>query len=199
MHGLLLAGAPLAAGVVSRARGLQQLSQAGSGAQAQELWHLGLVGPRHVESSHMRHGIYVPCIDRWLLNQWAARAVWVTVCLMPPLCFSEPCWLCSPGASWLCLISSHHFFQLSAVCPLNHWNASPLRIIILCLISEAFKIKCKLLMSCLCSLFFKDSLCSKRWAHHPQHCGKALCNPAPPTPVVSSTAPPSLTVTYVVA
>ena len=117
---------------------------------------------------------------------------------MPPLCFTEPCWFCSPEASWLCL-TSHHFFQLVAVCPLNHWNASPLPIIILCLISEAFKIKCKLLISLLCSLFFKDSLCPKRWAYRPRHCCKAFCNPALPTPVVSSSAPPGLTVTYLVA
>lgn len=96
------------------------------------------------------------------------------------------------------LSSSYHFFQPFAFCPLNYWTASPPSIPILCLISESFKIRCKLLMSLLCSRFFRGSLCPKRGVRHPQHCRKAFCNPALPAPVVSSTAPPHLMIIYAV-
>ena len=32
-----------------------------------QLWHTGLVGPRHVESSQTRDQIHVPCIAGWIL------------------------------------------------------------------------------------------------------------------------------------
>ena len=43
--------------------------------QAQWLWHMGLVAPRHVESSWTRDRTLVPCIGRWILNHWTTREV----------------------------------------------------------------------------------------------------------------------------
>ena len=53
----------------------QQLWLAGSRAQVQELWHTGLVAPRHVGSSRTRARTRVPCIGRWILNHCATREV----------------------------------------------------------------------------------------------------------------------------
>ena len=39
------------------------------GLRLQQLQHMGLVAPWHVESS----GTCVPCIDRWILNHWTTR------------------------------------------------------------------------------------------------------------------------------
>ena len=52
--GLLMAVAFLAAEHWLQARVLQQLWLTGSRVQAQQLWHTGLVAPRHVESSWTR-------------------------------------------------------------------------------------------------------------------------------------------------
>ena len=46
----------------------QQLWLVSSRAQAQQLWHMGLVAPQHVESSQTRAQTLVPCIGRWILN-----------------------------------------------------------------------------------------------------------------------------------
>ena len=51
----------------------QQLWLAGSRAQAQQLWHTGLVTPRHVGSSRTRARTHVPCIGRRILNHCATR------------------------------------------------------------------------------------------------------------------------------
>ena len=45
------------------------------GVQAQELWHMGLVAPRHVGSSRTRAQTHVPCIGRYILNHCATREV----------------------------------------------------------------------------------------------------------------------------
>ena len=42
-------------------------------AQAQQLWLMGLVAPRHVGSSQTRARTRFPCIDRQILNHWATR------------------------------------------------------------------------------------------------------------------------------
>ena len=55
--------------------GLQQLWLVGSRAQAQQLWHMGLVAPRHVGSSQTRARTRVPCISRRILNHCATREV----------------------------------------------------------------------------------------------------------------------------
>ena len=50
-----------------RVLGLQELRLPGSGAQAQELWLMGLVGPRHVGSSQTR----ARTRGRWICYPWA--------------------------------------------------------------------------------------------------------------------------------
>ena len=45
----------------------------GSRAQAQQLWHTGLVAPQHVGSSQTRDRTHVCCIDRQILYHWATR------------------------------------------------------------------------------------------------------------------------------
>ena len=62
----------------SRGRGppwAQYLQLAGSGAQAQSLWRLGLVAPWHVGSSWTRDQTHVPCIGRQILNHWPPKKV----------------------------------------------------------------------------------------------------------------------------
>ena len=53
----------------------QQLWLAGSRAQAQQLWHTGLVAPRHVGSSQIRARTRGPCIGRLILNHCTTREV----------------------------------------------------------------------------------------------------------------------------
>ena len=53
----------------------QQLWLVGSKAQAQQLWHTGLVAPRHVGSSQSRARTCVPYIGRQILNHCATREV----------------------------------------------------------------------------------------------------------------------------
>ena len=61
------------AGFTSCGTWAQQLWLTGSRAQAQQLWRMGLVSPRHVGSSRTRDGTRVPCIGRWILNHCATR------------------------------------------------------------------------------------------------------------------------------
>ena len=73
---LLIAMASLVAEHQLQVHGLQQLWHAGSRAQALQLWHTGLVAPRHVRCSQTRKILQeVPCIGRWVLNHWATRKV----------------------------------------------------------------------------------------------------------------------------
>ena len=51
------------------------------GAQAQWLWHTGLVALRHVGSSQTRNQTSVPCIARWILNYWITREA-LGICLL---------------------------------------------------------------------------------------------------------------------
>ena len=60
-------------GAGPRAWGLQQLQFLGSRAQAQRLWHTGLVAPRYVESFWARDRTCVSCIGRWILHHSATR------------------------------------------------------------------------------------------------------------------------------
>ena len=53
----------------------QQLWLAGYRAQAQQLWHVGLVALRHVGSSRTRAQTRVPCIGRQILIHCATREV----------------------------------------------------------------------------------------------------------------------------
>ena len=54
-------------------RRLQKLWLLGSRAQAQQLWHTGLVAPQHVGSSWTRNQTGVSCIGRWILYHWATK------------------------------------------------------------------------------------------------------------------------------
>ena len=56
-----------------QARRLQQLWLLSSRAQAQQLWHMGLVALRHVGSSRARARTRVPCIGRQILNHCTTR------------------------------------------------------------------------------------------------------------------------------
>ena len=51
----------------------QQLWLVGSRAQAQQLWHTGLVARRHVGSSRTRDRTHVPCIGRRILNHCTTK------------------------------------------------------------------------------------------------------------------------------
>ena len=51
----------------------QQLWLAGYRAQAQQLWRMDLVAPRHVGSSRTRGRTCVPCIGRRILNHCTTR------------------------------------------------------------------------------------------------------------------------------
>ena len=53
----------------------QQLYLTGSRVQAQQLWHTGLVAPRHVGSSQTRARTCVSCVGRRILNHCATREV----------------------------------------------------------------------------------------------------------------------------
>ena len=53
----------------------QQLWLMGSRAQAQQLWHTGLVAPQHVGSSRTRARTRVPCIGKRILNHCTTREV----------------------------------------------------------------------------------------------------------------------------
>ena len=72
---LLITMASLAAGPRLQVCGLQQSRLAGPGVQAQWLWHLGLVAPRHMESSQTRDQTRVPGSDRCSLTHCANREV----------------------------------------------------------------------------------------------------------------------------
>ena len=47
----------------------------GPGAQAQQLWCMGLGGLEHVGSSWTKDQTHVLCIGRWVLNHWPTREV----------------------------------------------------------------------------------------------------------------------------
>ena len=54
-------------------RGLSCCGAQAPDAQPQQLWHTGLVAPRHVGSSQTRARTCVPCIGRQILNHCATR------------------------------------------------------------------------------------------------------------------------------
>ena len=73
VRGLLIAVASLVAEHGLQVHGLQQLWHAASRAQAQQMWHTGLVAPRHVGSSWIRAQTRIPCIGRRIPNHCATR------------------------------------------------------------------------------------------------------------------------------
>ena len=74
-HRFLIAAASLVGAHELWARRLQWWHRLGSRAQAQELWHVVSVAPRHVGSSQTRDQTRVPCIGRQILNHWTTREV----------------------------------------------------------------------------------------------------------------------------
>ena len=75
VHRFLSCGASSGCGAQAQACRLQQLWLPGSRAQAQQLWPMDFVAPRHRESSQTRGGAHVPCIGRWILNHCTTREV----------------------------------------------------------------------------------------------------------------------------
>ena len=75
VHWLLIAVVSLVVEHRLQVHGLQQLWLTGSRAQAQQLWHTGLVAPWHVGSSRTRDRTCVRCIGRWTLNNCTTREV----------------------------------------------------------------------------------------------------------------------------
>ena len=67
VHRLLIAVASLIAEYRLQGTWAQYLRLPGSRAQAQSLWHMGLLAPRHVGSSWIRGQTHVSCIGRWIL------------------------------------------------------------------------------------------------------------------------------------
>ena len=68
------AGATLHRGVrASHYRGHSRCRAQAPDAQAQQLWLMGLLAPRHVGSSQTRARTHVPCISRQILNHCATR------------------------------------------------------------------------------------------------------------------------------
>ena len=59
------------------------------GTWAQQLWHMGLVAPRHVGSSQTRDWTCVPCIGRWILNHCATGEVPNGPCFLRKHCPAE--------------------------------------------------------------------------------------------------------------
>ena len=57
----------------ARALGCTGFSSCGT--QAQQLWHMGLVAPWHVESSWTRDRTCVLCVGRWIINHCTTREV----------------------------------------------------------------------------------------------------------------------------
>ena len=78
----LIAVASLVAEYGLQACGLQQLWLADSRAQAQQLWHMGLVAPWHVGSSQTKDRTCVSCIGRWILIHCATREVPIILFLL---------------------------------------------------------------------------------------------------------------------
>ena len=66
---------PLLRSIGARACGLQELRLPGPRAQAQWLWHMGLIALQHVGSSRIRDQTHVSCIGRQILYHWATREV----------------------------------------------------------------------------------------------------------------------------
>ena len=76
----------------------QQLRLVGCRVQAQQLWHTGLVAPRHVGSSQTRARTHVPCIGRQTPNHFATREA-------PVFIFNHHIFLLNTNAMFLSVFS----------------------------------------------------------------------------------------------
>ena len=86
VRGLLIAVASLIAEHRLQVHRLQQLWLVGSRAQAQYLWCMSLVAPRHVGSSQTRARTRAPCTGRQILNHCTTREA-LSLILMEMLSF----------------------------------------------------------------------------------------------------------------
>ena len=82
VRGLLTVVASLVAEHGLQAHRLQQLWFTDSRAQAQQLWRIGLVAPRHVGSSQTRARTRVPRIGRQILNHCTTREALIFIFLI---------------------------------------------------------------------------------------------------------------------
>ena len=58
-----------------RAQALEHVGFSNCRTWPQQLWHTGLVAPRHVGSSRIRDRTHVPWTGRWILNHWTTREI----------------------------------------------------------------------------------------------------------------------------
>ena len=75
VHGLL---AEMASLLQSTGSGVLGLSSCGLWALErglQKVQHLGLVAPKHVDSSQTRNQTCDPCVRKWILNHWTTKEV----------------------------------------------------------------------------------------------------------------------------
>ena len=100
-----------------------------SGGRASVVVATGLFAPWHLGSSQTRDRACVPCVGRWILNPWTARAVpqvrslmWygVSMNLQRGLGCASPC-LFTPEMRVLCEVSPHVFLCVrpSRIAPAN--------------------------------------------------------------------------------
>ena len=81
-------------GLLTAGVGGHRLSTCGTWApepRPEQLWCMGLVAPRHVESSWTRGQTHVSCISRWILNHWTTREVPFTCILSSDFMLTAPC------------------------------------------------------------------------------------------------------------
>ena len=86
------------------------------GAQTQEWWPTGLVAPGLVIPSRTRDRTCIPCIGRWILNQWPTQEA------LPPKIL--------PSFSTICYLSEGAFWYMAPVLtlelgPPGSWRQSP--------------------------------------------------------------------------
>ena len=141
----------------------------GSRAQAQYLWHMCFVAPRHVGSSRTRARTCVPCTGRRILNHCATREA------PGPSCFKDKC--LGPVSTRSCPNSHLSAFHLNLTLPyssssnpclkFHHRNCS------LLLPPTAYLLNLKDTFKSLCCLIYRTTEC---------HIWKKSSTPPTPAP-----------------
>ena len=83
-HGLSLVAVSRWWLLLLQSTGSRRADFSSCGTQAQQLWRMGLVAPRHVGSSQTKARTRVPCLGRWILNHCATREapyLWFLICI----------------------------------------------------------------------------------------------------------------------
>ena len=78
-------------GAQALGRGLRSCGTWAPEHRPEQFWCMGLVAPRHVESSWTRDQTHVSCISRWILNHWTTREVPFTCILSSDFMLTAPC------------------------------------------------------------------------------------------------------------